>query len=157
MQFARGHAQPADHERCHEARPPDVLSPLGDQPLERLVELKGVPERQAEVDITEATGALQPYIVEPDRCDVRARILNGLEQARVHPTPRELRGVGARTSLRRRGQLAKIRDDLLPHLGATANRAHQHPVGVDLAVLANRLVSEIHVAQPLVSFSSSGR
>ncbi len=83
-------------------------------------------------------------MVQPHRNRLAPLSRRRLKQLVLLFPPRDPQGQGAGPRPSLPVELAKLRHRLLHHSAAATHRAHQTPVTVRLAVLANRRVSQIH-------------
>src|SRR5208283_111223 len=138
---ARRLAQARNHQDRRDRRPRRLLAAFDQAVLAETIESQGAPQPPAQPHVAKTTGALQTNLVQPHRNRLAPLSRRRLKQLVLLFPPRDPRSpsAGPRPSL-----LVKLRHRLLHHSAAAAHRAHQTPVTVRLAVLANRRVSQIH-------------
>ncbi len=82
VQFARRLAQAGQHQHRRHGRPRHGLPPVGQQPLQHLVQPQRPPERPPQPDLAEGAASLQANPLELDRDVLDGR---GLEEIRLLP------------------------------------------------------------------------
>jgi len=107
------------------------------------IKLKRAPQPPSQPYVAKTAHTFQPDLVEP-LWHWLARSRRRLEQFVLLVPSRNPQGQSASPRASLRVELAKLRHRLLHHLAATPHRAHQTPVAVRLAILANCRVSQVH-------------
>ena len=140
VQLARRLAQARNHQDRRDRRPRRPLAAFDQTVLAETIESKGAPQPPAQPHVAKTAGALQADMVQP-HCNRFAPSGRRLKQLVLLFPPGDPQGqsAGPRPSLP--VELAKLRHRLLHHSAAATHRAHQTPVAVRLAVLANRRVA----------------
>ena len=139
MQLARWLAQPGNHQDRRHRGPRHKLATLRELRGAEAVEPQRAPQPPAEPDIAKAPRPFQANLIQPHRHRL-ARAHSRLKQIVLLPVARDLQRQPPRPRAALPVELAEMRNRLLHHLAAMAHRTHKAPVGVRLAVPANRRV-----------------
>ena len=145
VQFARGFAQPRNHQNgCH-ISPGDALPARRQQLFAQRIELQCLPQQPPQPHRTEAARALKAHLAQIDRNGV-ARFIS------VKQMPLRANDRVASDAARQRLstcpatgiEFAKLRHRLLHHLAAVAHGTNQLPVHMCLAVLLASGMAQVH-------------
>ena len=139
VQLARRLAQPRNHQDRRHRRPRHLLATRRHLRGAKPIELQRLPQSPAQPDVAKTPRPFQANLLQPNRHRLAHR-RGRLEQLvllapagdlqRQPPSPRSTVPV----------ELAQMCNRLLHHPATTTHRPHQTPVGVRLAVLADRRV-----------------
>lgn len=142
-QFARRLTQTRHHQNRHDRRPRRRLPTFRHQLPTRHVQAQRLPQRPRKPHVPKRTATLQAHTIQP-HARRRHRRRASVKQRRLRVSPRDLpcQHLRARTSLG--VQFPELRQGLLDHFPAAANRAHQTPVDVILPVLSACAAAQVH-------------
>ena len=142
VQLARRLAEPRRHQHRRHLRPRDALLPGRQQPLAQLLETHAAPQRQRQIYIAEHSRALDPNALEAHRHRLmRAAVV---EQLRLLRSPDQPARQCPRFDPPVLVKLAEMRHRLLNDATTDANAPHQPPIAVNLPVLPQCRVPQIH-------------
>ena len=145
VQLARRLAEPRRDQHGRHLRPRDAFLARRKQPLAQFLKTNAAPQRQRQINIAEHSRALDPNALQAHRH--RHMLAAVIEQLRLFRSadqmPRERAGFNATVLVK----LAKMRHRLLNDAPPEANTAHQAPIAVNLPVLPQCRVPQIHGAE----------
>lgn len=143
MEFTGRLAETRDNQHRSHNVPGNVLASTWHPLRQPIVKSQGLPDLPCHPHITEAAVAFQAQLAYIDVDWRRAAIF--LEQATLTiNTGKRLREI-SRSDTSFGVEFPELSDCLLPNLAAHPNRTHQPPILVNLAVFANRCVTQVHV------------
>ena len=137
VQLARWLAQPRNHQDRRHRRPRHPLTTRRHLLDTKPIELQRAPQPPAQPDVAKTPRPLQPNLLQPNRHRL-ASIPGQLEKLVLLAPARDLQRQPPSPRASFPVKLAQLCNRLLHHLATTTNRPHQSPIGVRLAVLADR-------------------
>jgi len=142
VQFARRLAQPRRHQHGRRLRPGDAFLPDGKQSLAQLLKADPAPQGECKVDIAKSTRAFNGNAFQAYRHrQMIAAIVKKLRAfGSANQTPPQRPPFEPTTFI----EFAEMRHRLLNDATTNPHAAHQPPIAVNLPVLANCRVPQIH-------------